>query len=299
MRLRRIKLALENNIMHLDYKREYLSGNQPGYLYADITNLKMAIEKVKNLGLYVSLISDIEKSIIFSTSQDEIILTDTKEDTRLKKGLEVVRSGCQALLMVLKDLYQEEDDESTLYLRMPRIKDLEDLGKKSKLLHTAISQSILDPSIKGNIKVRSYDIGSLWIVITVGSVLAVKLMGGIVWSAAVIRRRKMEFKKFEKHVKSLVIRNESQEDLKDAQKRQLESVLEAEAENLAKQYFKGHDAEKTERIKYSIKLICELMDKGVEIHPALKAPGEIGKLFPDYANLGLIESRIPALGAGA
>jgi hypothetical protein len=259
----------------------------------------MAIEKVKNLGLYVSLISDIEKSIIFSTSQDEIILTDTKEDTRLKKGLEVVRSGCQALLMVLKDLYQEEDDESTLYLRMPRIKDLEDLGKKSKLLHTAISQSILDPSIKGNIKVRSYDIGSLWIVITVGSVLAVKLMGGIVWSAAVIRRRKMEFKKFEKHVKSLVIRNESQEDLKDAQKRQLESVLEAEAENLAKQYFKGHDAEKTERIKYSIKLICELMDKGVEIHPALKAPGEIGKLFPDYANLGLIESRIPALGAGA
>ncbi len=297
MRLRRIKQTLENNIMHLDYKREYLSGNQPGYLYADITNLKMAIEKVKNLGLYVALISDIEKSIIFSTSQDEIILTDTKEDTRLKKGLEVVRSGCHALLMVLKELYQEEDDESTLYLQMPKIKDLEDLSKKSKLLHTAISQSILDPSIKGNIKVRSYDIGSLWIVITVGSVLAVKLIGGIVWSAAVIRRRKMEFKKFEKHVKSLAIKNESQEDLKDAQKKQLETVLDAEAENLAKQYYKGHDAEKTERIKYSIKLICELMDKGVEIHPALKASGEIGKLFPDYANLGLIESRIQELGA--
>jgi hypothetical protein len=41
------------------------------------------------------------------------------------------------------------------------------------------------------------------------------------------------------------------------------------------------------------------MDKGVEIHPALKAPGEIEKLFPDYANLGLIESRIQELGAGA
>ena len=71
--------------------------------------------------------------------------------------------------------------------------------------------------------------------------------------------------------------------------------MDAEAENLAKQYYKGHDAEKTERIKYSIKLICELMDKGVEIHPALKASGEIGKLFPDYANLSLIESRIREL----
>ena len=54
MRLRRIKQTLENNIVHLNYKREYLSGNQPGYLYNDITNLKIAIEKVKNLGLYVS-----------------------------------------------------------------------------------------------------------------------------------------------------------------------------------------------------------------------------------------------------
>jgi len=297
MRLRRIKQTLENNIEYLNYKREYLQGNQPGFLYTDITNLKIALEKVKNLGLYKSLISEIETSIIFSTSQDEIILTDAKEDTRLKKGLEVVRSGCYALLVVLKELYHEEDDESTLYLQMPKIKDLEDLSKKSKLLHTAISQSILDPSIKGTIKVRSYDIGSLWIVITVGSVLAVKLMGGIVWAAAVVRKKKMEFKKFEKHLKSLTIRSESQEDLKDAQKKQLESLLAAEAENLANQFYKGNDAEKTERVKYSIKLICELMGKGVEIHPALKAPAEIGKLFPDYANLGLIESRIQELGA--
>ena len=298
MRLRRIKQTLENNIEYLNYKREYLQVNQPGFFYTDITNLKNALEKVKNFGLYISLISEIETSIIFSTSQDEIILTDAKEDTRLKKGLEVVRSGCYALLIVLKEIYQEEDDESTLYLQMPKIKDLEDLSKKSKLLHTAISQSILDPSIKGTIKVRSYDIGSLWIVITVGSVLAVKLIGGIVWAAAVIRKKKMEFKKFEKHLKGLTIRSESQEDLKSAQKMQLESLLEAEADYLANQFYKGKDAEKTERVKYSIKLICELMDKGVEIHPALKASDEIGKLFPDYTNLGLIESRIKELNTG-
>ena len=56
MRLRRIKQTLEKNIVHLKYKREYLSGNQPGFLYTDITNLIMAMDRVKNQGLYVSLL---------------------------------------------------------------------------------------------------------------------------------------------------------------------------------------------------------------------------------------------------
>ena len=285
-------------MVHLNYKREYLSGNQPGFLYTDITNLKIAIERVKNQGLYVSLISEIETSIIFSTSQDEIILTDAKEDTRLKKGLEVVRSGCHALLMILKELYDEKEDDSTIYVQMPKIKDLEDLSKKSKILHNAISQSILDPSIKGTIKVRSYDIGSLWIIITVGSVMAVKLIGGLVWAAAVIRKKKMEFKTFEQHVKCLEIKTESMVDLKDAQKKQLEESLEAEAGNLAAQFYKGGNAEKTERLKYSIKLISDLMDKGVEIHPSLNASKEVGNMYPDYTNIRLIESRIHELGTG-
>ena len=285
-------------MVHLNYKREYLSGNQPGFLYTDITNLKIAIERVKNQGLYVSLISEIETSIIFSTSQDEIILTDAKEDTRLKKGLEVVRSGCHALLMILKELYDEKEDDSTIYVQMPKIKDLEDLSKKSKNLHNAISQSILDPSIKGTIKVRSYDIGSLWIIITVGSVMAVKLIGGLVWAAAVIRKKKMEFKTFEQHVKCLEIKTESMVDLKDAQKKQLEESLEAEAGNLAAQFYKSGNAEKTERLKYSIKLISDLMDKGVEIHPSLNASKEVGNMYPDYTNIRLIESRIHELGTG-
>lgn len=299
MRLRKIKQTLEENIVHLNYKREYLSGNQPGYMYTDITNLKMAIEKVKDQRLYVSLISEIETTVIFSTSQDEIIMTDAKEDSRLKKGLEVVRSGCHALLMVLKELYDEKEDDKTIYVQMPKIKDLEDLSKKSKVLHNAISQTILDPSIKGAIKVKAYDVGSLWIILTVGSVMAAKLIGGLVWAAAVIRRKKMEFKTFEQHVKGLEIKNESMVDLKDAQKKQLEVSLEAEAGNLVSQFYKSGNAEKIERVKYSIKLISDLMDKGVEVHPSLIASNEVGSMFPDYGNIRLIESRIKELGSGA
>lgn len=298
MRLRKIKKTLENNIEHLSYKREYLSGGQPGYLYTDLNNLKSSIEKVKNLGLYESLISEIETSIIYTTSKDEIILTDGKEDSRLKKELEIVPCGCHALLMILKELYHEREDDSTIYIQMPKIKDLEDLSKKSKILHTAISQSILNPNIKGSIKVKSYDMGSLWIIITVGSVVAVKLIAGIVWAAAVIRKKKKEFKQFEQHVKGLELKSESLEELKQAQKKQLELSLNAEADNLVSQFYKWKEAETTERIKYSIKLISDLMDKGVEIHPALTAPKEVGNLFPDYKNLGLIESRIQELGTG-
>jgi hypothetical protein len=65
MRLQRIRKSLENNLQHLEYKREYLSGIQPGYLYSDLNNLKSAIERIKNLGLYASLISEIETAIIY------------------------------------------------------------------------------------------------------------------------------------------------------------------------------------------------------------------------------------------
>jgi hypothetical protein len=87
--------------------------------------------------------------------------------------------------------------------------------------------------------------------------------------------------------------------MKDAQKKQLEQSLEAEAGNLVAQFYKGANAEKTERVKYSIKLISELMDKGVEIHPSLNASKEVGNLYPDYRNIRLIESRIQELGSGA
>ena len=134
---------------------------------------------------------------------------------------------------------------------------------------------------------------------TVGSVLAVKLIGGLVWAAAVIRKKKMEFKSFEQHVKRLKIKTESLVDMKDAQKKQLEDSLEAEADNLVSQFYKNGNAEKIERVKYSIKLISELMDKGVEIHPALSASKEVGSMFPDFSNIRLMESRIQELGSGA
>jgi hypothetical protein len=40
------------------------------------------------------------------------------------------------------------------------------------------------------------------------------------------------------------------------------------------------------------------MHKGVEIHPALNASNDILDLFPDYENIGMIESRIPELQKG-
>jgi hypothetical protein len=133
---------------------------------------------------------------------------------------------------------------------------------------------------------------------TLGSVMAAKLIAGLVWAAAVIRKKKIEFKTFEQHVKNLEIKTESMVDLKDAQKKQLEISLEAEAGNLVSQFYKSSNAEKIERVKYSIKLISDLMDKGVEVHPALSASKEVGNMFPDYGNIRLIESRIKELGSG-
>jgi hypothetical protein len=45
------------------------------------------------------------------------------------------------------------------------------------------------------------------------------------------------------------------------------------------------DHEIDERLKYSIKRLTELMDKGIEVHPSLTTPLEIRRQFPDAADI--------------
>ncbi len=49
--------------------------------------------------------------------------------------------------------------------------------------------------------------------------------------------------------------------------------------------FKRNNSERIGKIKHTIKILSELMDKGVEIHPALNQPESVKNLFPDMNNL--------------
>jgi hypothetical protein len=56
--------------------------------------------------------------------------------------------------------------------------------------------------------------------------------------------------------------------------------------------FDGDNQEQIERLKLSIKLFSDLIDRGAEIHPALNQPESVKNLYPKMNNLQALESQI-------
>ena len=69
-------------------------------------------------------------------------------------------------------------------------------------------------------------------------------------------------------------------------------MIDAEANSLYNENFKGDNNEQIGRLKLSIKMFSNLIDKGAEIHPALNQPESVKNLYPKMANLKRLESKI-------
>ncbi|GAI89905.1 unnamed protein product [marine sediment metagenome] len=144
-------------------------------------------------------------------------------------------------------------------------------------------------------KIEKIEGGSIWIDVFVGSTVAINTIGCLAWSAAVIFKKIQEGKIIEQHVRSLKIKNDSLDDIKKAQKEELDVLVEAEAKSINDKFFKPENNEQIERIKNSIKLLSGQLQKGAEIHPPLEAPENVVNLFPKMPDILGIESKIKQL----
>ena len=91
--------------------------------------------------------------------------------------------------------------ENTISIKLPAIKDLDDLAKASSVFNTILSQTIVNTEIKGVIEIDNVENGSIWLEIFVGSSAAITLIAGLAWSAAVVYKKIQEGRIFEEYVK--------------------------------------------------------------------------------------------------
>ena len=186
--------------------------------------------------------------------------------------------------------------ENTIPIKMEKIKDLNDLYNSAHAFQTIFSQLIINDTINGKTEIVIIENGSICIDIYVGSLQAVTLIGSVAWASAVLYKKIQEGKVMFEQVKSLEIKNESLKDIQMAQKEQLSQMLEIEARNIQINHFSNQDnSEQFERIKLSISLLSEQLEKGSKIHPQLNAPEDVKNLFPNMGNLIGVESKIKQL----
>ena len=286
MTLREIKLALEK-----------LDLTTPMFVVAEQQNAAHKLNAFRKRILELDAIPFFQKekrvltlSVLLQTISDTLH-HNSGDLLSLLRTAESVRLGAEALRGALGSILPAADDK-TVVVRLPHAEDMEEVIGFLSTIHRAFAANVINSKIEGRTSITSWQPGSLWLDVYLGSAAAVTLVGGMVWSAAVVRKKQAEAKIFERIADSMEIKNQMLDGVRQGVEDHIQMVVESEALNLASHNFdEGDNHEQVERLKMGIKDLASLIEKGAEIHPAPAVPESVKNLFPDFAKLDLIESK--------
>jgi hypothetical protein len=289
--LKLIKQQLQDILKRLNWKFE---PNPNGQLIrlSGLNGIRPVLNDIESLQLFAGTIKGLKSSVIYTSSMDDMN-AQVGEGNSVNNQLTLLKTLVQNFLEVLLKTVPEENIDS-VNIKLPDLNDFDDLSKISRDLHLALTQVVINEDIKGETKITSVENGSIWINVFVGAT-AVTVIASLAWSSAVIYKKIQEGRMLEQQVRGLKVKNDSLEDILKAQKKETDLALQAEAEYVNSEHFKNGSPENIERIKNSIGILAELINKGAEIHPALVAPENVANLFPDPTKLIGVESKIKKL----
>jgi hypothetical protein len=281
-------------LKNLNFKKEYITGENGGkpYKISNIHNLKNAIETLSEIDFLESYTQDlIKNSGLFSTFKDTDNFNSQQESV-ISRNVDSLNIGISFLLHHFDKQTENEKNIDGISIKLPELNSFDTLSKISNELKKAIELPINDSGIEnGKTEIISAERGSIWLNIGLGTVAAVKLVASITWAATYIRKKKAEAKIFEEHAKTLELKNDALHSIVDAQKQQLNNILQAEALAIISEQYNHNDPETLKRLELSINTTADLIDRGVKILPTSENES-VKELFPDYKNLNLIQSAI-------
>jgi len=291
--LKVIKRQLQDILKRLEWRIEQNQNGQTMKL-SGLNNIRAVLNDIESLKLFDNIIVSLKSSAILTSSNDQMNIQNG-EAQNINAQLTTLKTLVQNFLDVLLKTVPEENPDS-INIKLPEIKDFDELSKVSRDIHIGLTQVIINDEINGETKIVSVENGSIWLNVIVGTA-AVTVVASLVWAAAVIYKKIQEGKLLEQQVRGLKVKNDSLEDILKAQKAETELMIQAEAEHLSSEHFKENAPENIERIKNSITTFADLIGRGAEVHPALVAPENVSNLFPDPTKLIGVESKIKKLGS--
>lgn len=295
MRLRQLKSIIEINLDKLNYISERDKGNSGVFNIRGYLPIVQAVETFNQYKLFTAITTKIQSFDEIYNSTLLTIRVNAERAIEFDHLIKQLKASCVSFLEALDNALPKQD-ENSISVKLPNYNNLADLSEFVQKFNTILQQSLTNKYIDSKIELQNFDNGTLWIEIFLGGTLAVTFFSSLAWAAAVVRKKIFEGDILLQKAKGLKLKNESIEDIIAANKKQLELLTEAETINLINQIPEAKDDhEYLARLKNSIKMLAELIDKGTEIHPALEAPEEVKNLLPDFNKLNSIESKIKLL----
>jgi hypothetical protein len=286
-------LLIEANELLICKWSQVNHNNKTHIKFEHLKKFRKGLNIIAKTELFKNEINTLRASAIFTNVQDTLNVLHS-EGVPLSNVIDNFQKIVVSLNDTLFDI-SGEPSEHSVSIKLPETRDFEDLSKSSQILHKIFNQSICNEHIKGQVNIENVENGSIWLDVGLNSGAAVALIGSLTWSAAVVYKKIQEGRLIAQHVKGLGIKNDSLKEIQKKQAEALDLIIDAEGQQLYKENFEGDNNEQIERLKHSVKLLSELIDKGAEIHPALNQPEKVTNLFPDMKNLPLVESKIKSL----
>lgn len=242
MKIKELKEVLKNSISDLKYKyEEAKQGTTTMSVFSNLDQFRNGINTLESSDLFAQEIEKLRNSSFFTTGKDFVNL-NLNEGRKLKTQIDDLVRMVQSVAKSI-DQIGGNTEENSVSIKLPDVKDFEDLSKFSSDFHKILTQSIVNEEIGGEVRIDSVENGSIWLDVYLGTAAAVSLIGGLAWSAAVIYKKIQEGRIFEQHVISLSVKNESLKEIQVKQKEAMELMIDAEANNLYSENFNGNNNE--------------------------------------------------------
>ena len=290
MRLRIVKQTLDENLPLLRLVATKVPTNYGlAYRLTNSKEIQKAISEISKLDLFSDRIDKIKTYPLYTHSDNSILFSGTEYDGLLKE-IEHLEEECRNLSNALTKLITEAVPD-LISIKIPNPQNFADLEQTIAALNKVFSQTLFSDEIKGGIQIANFDNGSYWIDIVVIGAGVTKFIGALAWSGAVVYRKLQEGRLFAARAKSYEISNDLMKEVIEKSKEKVNQEAQREADFLYKTFYKGNDNEQISRIKLALKELAELYSQGAEIHPALEAPDEIRREFPDFKAINRIETK--------
>ena len=283
----------------LSFDEVKAAGNATYYKLKNADAVREILADLDTIESFQETIASIRnRSYGFAQSSGEITI-----DPRVKSALLGDYQKLYTKVSTITELFESLDyrqDSEGFDIKLPPDISLSDLSKCTKDLDTIFSTCPLFTNQENKIKFTAVDVGSMWftfLVIGTTAVITLRLIAELVDKALVIRSHYLTSREQEERVRSLQLGNDALENAMAVNKQITKGLLTKVSTELAEEH-NITNPEDLGRLRNSIQLMADWMDKGMEVYASVQAPEETKAVFPPIEKQTLPEGIIGLLTDG-
>lgn len=174
--------------------------------------------------------------------------------------------------------------EDAIRICLPKTICLDQFSRLLRKLHLVFNHILYLTKSATPYRVQGLWPGSTWIQIVL-SASSIPILASMLWSASIIYKKIQECRILEQQIRALKIKNESLNDVLKAQEHATQLLIEAEVARIKELHFRNATPEELERIKNSITIFVDLIQKGTTLYPTIHMPDD--HAFPQMSDYTL------------